>query len=142
VLLPIKLSLLYHILATHAKTERINPAWPDVLLCAALALIVGGVLHYGYYWLRGRHGLGLGDVKLLPVAALWLGNPLTLVVFFVYSGVCGVVFGLLWRRLTGQPYFPFAPALAISLFLLVIFPETAEWFWQGVRDLLGGVASN
>jgi prepilin signal peptidase PulO-like enzyme (type II secretory pathway) len=108
----------------------------SVLLCAGLALGIGLALHYGYFWLRGKHGLGFGDVKFLLVVGLWLGNAETLVVFLFLSGLLGVVTGLLWRFINKEERFPFGPALAIALFVLVLFPNTAEWFWQGMRDFL------
>lgn len=51
----------------------------DALWAIAAALVRASVLavaflalRLAYHWLRGRHGLGLGDVKLAGVAGAWL----------------------------------------------------------------------
>ena len=90
----------------------------------------GGVayaVHYGYRRLRGREGLGLGDVKFFAVAGLWLG-PFGLPAFMIVSGVSGVAFAMLWRRLGGGRGFPFGPALASGLFLCLLFPALVRLF--------------
>jgi leader peptidase (prepilin peptidase)/N-methyltransferase len=107
----------------------IGTAWSDV---AGGFLIGGGIgllLHYGYRILRKKDGLGFGDVKFLAVAGLWLGM-LPIVPFLFFSGLLGVVFGLAWRALGKGPIFPFGPALAVSLFLCVAFPELPNQFWN------------
>ena len=59
---------------------------PEPLAYGALAGLGAGLaLRYGYSWLRKKEGLGLGDVKFLAVAGLWLGlSPL--IPFLVLSG--------------------------------------------------------
>ncbi len=102
----------------------------DVMLQGALlGFGVGAALHYGYYYYKGVHGLGFGDVKLMAVAGLWLG-PEMLVPFLFYGGLLGVFSALLWRVLGLGKYFPFGPALAITLCALIIKPDAAQWFWK------------
>lgn len=108
----------------------------SVALCAGAGLGMGLLLHYGYFWLRGRHGLGFGDVKFLLVAGLWLGEIHQLVVFIFLSGVLGIMTGIFWRLITREPRFPFGPALAVSLFILVCYPNSSDWFWQSLSALL------
>lgn len=108
----------------------------QVAVCAALGLGLGLLLHYGYYWLRGRHGLGLGDVKFLAIAGLWLGDARLFVVFIFFSGVLGVITGTFWRAVSSDPRFPFGPALAASLFALVAIPEASAAFWMLLSSLL------
>jgi len=110
----------------------------DVAFCAALSLGLGLLLHYGYFWLKGRHGLGLGDVKFLAVAGIWLAEPLQLPVFLFFSGALGIASGIFWRLLTRQPRFPFGPALAMSLFALVCYPAISQWFWNALYAVLKG----
>src|SRR5262245_1993279 len=60
----------------------ISAAWFDVepfpgmlwasLLRAVVAAVPFLVLMVAYEWVRGRRGLGLGDVKLAAVAGAWL----------------------------------------------------------------------
>ncbi len=100
---------------------------------AGIGLLAGGgfgwALQNGYKLLRKRDGLGTGDVKFLAVAGLWLG-PLGLVPLFLYSGILGIITALIWRMLGKGPIFPFGPALAFSMFLMVVFPEFQDYFWE------------
>lgn len=102
----------------------------DILISVIGGAFAGGValaVHHGFKWLRGRDGLGLGDVKFFAVAGLWLG-PFGLPAFMIVSGVTGVAFALLWRRLGGGREFPFGPALALGLFLCLLFPALTRLF--------------
>ncbi|HBM90687.1 MAG TPA: hypothetical protein DD400_02255 [Rhodospirillaceae bacterium] len=75
---------------------------------------LGLLLALGYSKIRGREMLGIGDVKFFAAAGLWL--PVMLVPWFLaISGVTGIVVGLLWRLISGEKEFPFAPALCLSL---------------------------
>ena len=116
---------------------------PDagVLLVALLALVPGrmamgdslsgglifGLLALGTRWLVSRHvgreALGLGDVKLMAAAGLWLG-PFGLPAFLILSGVAGIAQILLLRLAshdTGNGV-PFGPALCLSLLACVLLP--------------------
>jgi prepilin signal peptidase PulO-like enzyme (type II secretory pathway) len=102
----------------------------DVLLSVIGGTFAGGLafaVHYGFKRLRGREGLGLGDVKFFAVAGFWLG-PFGLPAFMIVSGVSGIVFALLWRRLGGGQEFPFGPSLALGLFLCLLFPALVRIF--------------
>ncbi len=96
-------------------------------------LCIGGgtglLLHYGYKYLRHKDGLGFGDVKFLAVAGLWLGIK-PIVPFLFFSGLFGVLTGLIWRAIGRGNLFPFGPALAVALFVSVAFPEISERFWN------------
>lgn len=116
---------------------------PDagVLLVALLALMPGrmdlidslsggltfGLLALGVRWLvgrrLGREALGLGDVKLMAAAGLWLG-PFGLPPFLVMSGLTGIVHVLLLRvrRQEIGDGVPFGPALCLSLLACLLLP--------------------
>lgn len=91
----------------------------------------GAVLYAGLLYLAGvvvgkmrnRDAVGMGDVKFLAVAGLWLG-VWALPFFLILSGVFGVAFGLVWRRIgksTGQgEAFPFGPALIAAFFACLV----------------------
>lgn len=105
-------------------------ALDGILISVIGGAFAGGVawaVHYGFKWLRGRDGLGLGDVKFFAVAGLWLG-PFGLPAFMIVSGVSGVAFALLWRRLGGGREFPFGPSLSLGLFLCLLFPALTRLF--------------
>lgn len=104
-------------------------AWGEVLGGLALGLGIGLILRFGYRWVRHKEGLGLGDVKFLAMAGLWLG-VLPLVPYLFLSGVLGVATALIWRALGRGKVFPFGPALALALFLCVLYPEVPDTFWN------------
>jgi leader peptidase (prepilin peptidase) / N-methyltransferase len=88
---------------------------------AGLALL----LHHGYSKLRGRTMLGYGDVKFFAVVGVWL--PLMSVPIFLFmSGILGVMLGLVWRLAGRGVVFPFGPALAVSLFFCIVYPELSN----------------
>jgi Flp pilus assembly protein protease CpaA len=100
----------------------------EVLGGLGLGLALGLSLHYGYFYLRKKHGLGFGDVKFLAVAGFWLGMA-PIVPFLFYAGLFGVFTGILWRTLNRGAVFPFGPALAVSLFMCIAYPEIPAQFW-------------
>lgn len=91
-------------------------------------------LHYGYRFLRRKEGLGFGDVKFLALAGLWLG-VVPFVPFLFFSGVFGVILGLVWRALGKGAVFPFGPALAAALFLCVTGDRYTKLFWNMGENL-------
>jgi prepilin signal peptidase PulO-like enzyme (type II secretory pathway) len=69
--------------------------------------------------LKKKDALGGGDLKFITIVGLILGiNEIT--IFLFLSGLIGVIFGLIWKKVKKNDYFPFAPAL-ISSFLLLMF---------------------
>jgi leader peptidase (prepilin peptidase)/N-methyltransferase len=59
----------------HAVALDPDAAAMQIALALARGAATGGVflaVKLGYRWLRGREGLGLGDVKLAAVAGAWL----------------------------------------------------------------------
>lgn len=90
---------------------------------------LGLALRQGFWWWKKKHGLGMGDVKFFAVTGLWLG-PHGFVAFLFFSGVFGLVFGLLWRALGRGERFPFGPALAAALLVCLTIPFASQWFWR------------
>lgn len=101
-----------------------------VVLSFAAGAALGLGLHHGYRILRKQEGLGFGDVKFFAVAGVWLGGLLLWPPFLFLSGTLGIVIGLGWRFLGRGPRFPFGPALALALFLCVVYPEIPHLFWN------------
>ena len=116
----VPLGLLYHYVIGSPGDEIVL----STLLMAALALF----LHFGYSALRGRVMLGFGDVKFFTVAGLWLGLW-PLVPFLFLSGAFGVALGLLWRQLGRGEVFPFGPALALSLYVCVVYQHDVNMLY-------------
>ena len=102
----------------------------DMVEGAAWGLGIGLALKYGFLYFRNKDGLGLGDVKFLAAAGVWLASGLAFVPFLFFSGVLGIVSALLWKLVSKDERFPFGPGLALSLFIGVIFPQTVNGFWN------------
>jgi prepilin signal peptidase PulO-like enzyme (type II secretory pathway) len=94
------------------------------LATAALAGALGLGLDAGFRGLTKKRGLGMGDTKLFALAGLAL--PVVPYLLFVgLAGVFGVVWGLAWRRRTGDTEFPFAPAILLSYWVCLVAAEPA-----------------
>ncbi|HVY17111.1 MAG TPA: A24 family peptidase [Rhodopila sp.] len=107
-------------------------AWlnPADLPNHALAAALGYLLLFGTAWvyrvLRGRDGIGLGDAKLLAALGAWLGLESLPMVLFV--GACLGLLAAIALRLSGREVsaataIPFGPCLALSGWLLWLYPN-------------------
>lgn len=101
-----------------------------VLGAAFAGLAIGLALKYGFIYFRHKDGLGMGDVKFLFAAGIWLADAANFVPFLFYSGVLGVLSGIVWRLMGQGDRFPFGPALALALLVCVVFPQAADGFWH------------
>lgn len=128
------------IMVTDLETRII----PDAMLLALLPVAVAWQWRHGGHWLdaglglvvgpavilparalfkalRGRQGLGLGDVKFIALAGLVTGFA-GLPTFLILGGVLGLGFGVAWRVAGRGAVFPFGPCLAIALLLCLLLP--------------------
>jgi leader peptidase (prepilin peptidase)/N-methyltransferase len=92
---------------------------------AALGAAIGALVSLGialaYSAVRGKQGLGFGDVKLLGAMGLYLG-PYVLMAFFLGS-LIGAVWGIASSRRAGEGVahrIPFGPFLALGGVLTVV----------------------
>lgn len=103
-------------------------AAPAALADAAIGATAGAASLWGvravYSRLRGREGLGLGDVKLFAAAGAWVGW-MGLPSVLVWAGVLGLAAaltaGLAKGGLRGSDALPFGPFLAAGLWLVWSF---------------------
>ena len=102
----------------------------DVATSAFVGLAIGLGLKYGFIYFRNKDGLGMGDVKFLFVTGIWLGVAANFVPFLFFSGILGIVSGLIWRAMGHGERFPFGPSLALALLGCVLFPNMANDFWK------------
>src|SRR5271155_5589909 len=73
-----------------------------------------------YFAVRGIQGLGLGDVKFLGAAGIWVGVagiPIVLLVATLTALACVGVMQMSGRALTSQTSMSFGPFLAAGLLL-------------------------
>ena len=108
----------------------------DVIAAATAAAAMRGIvlalffwsLRLGYRWLRGRDGLGLGDIKLAAVAGAWLSWPVVPLAVDIAAVSALVVYGirqyLLRRPWQPSARLPFGAFLGPAIWLGWIF-ETA-----------------
>ena len=104
--------------------------WLQPAMAAVAGVSVGLALKYGFLWCCKKDGLGMGDVKFLGVAGIWLSDATNFVPFLFFSGILGIVTGLAWRWVRKSERFPFGPALALALLLCVVVPEAPNGFWK------------
>ena len=104
--------------------------WLQPAMAAVAGITVGLALKYGFLFFCKKDGLGMGDVKFLGVAGIWLSDATNFVPFLFFSGILGIVTGLSWRWLCKSERFPFGPALALALLLCVLVPEAPGGFWK------------
>ena len=105
---------------------------PEAELDHALGCVAAGgglwVLGVAYRRLRGRDGLGLGDVKLLAAGAAWTG--LAALPWVLLAASClGLVFALArhGRRLAGGSAIPFGPAICAAIWgAWIVAAQTAS----------------
>ncbi|MDD3370420.1 MAG: A24 family peptidase [Alphaproteobacteria bacterium] len=90
------------------------------MISSSILLTLGLFFALVYSRWRRKEMLGLGDVKFFAASGLWL-HPHTVATFLALGGIFGLIFNLLWRRISEEKQFPFAPALCLSLFVCVIY---------------------
>jgi leader peptidase (prepilin peptidase)/N-methyltransferase len=91
-------------------------------LAAAVGYTLFRLLDALYWRLRGRHGLGQGDAKLLAAAGAWTGLA-ALPMIVLAAGLLGLALALplaLRRGEGGQTMIPLGPALALACFGMVL----------------------
>ncbi len=85
---------------------------------AACAFGLFWSLRAGYARLRGRTGLGLGDVKFIAAATAWIGlagMPLLILVASTTALTAVALAALAGKPIDGRFRLPFAPFLALGL---------------------------
>jgi leader peptidase (prepilin peptidase)/N-methyltransferase len=109
-----------------ATVWRQGGDWFDAGAGAVAGIALTWGLRAGYKAWRGIDGLGLGDVKFLGLAGLYLGLS-GLGLFLLETGLIGIPLGLAWRTAGRGPAFPLGPALCAALLLGLFFPQAGDW---------------
>lgn len=103
----------------------------DALLGAAVGAGVLWFISEAYFRLRGREGMGLGDVKMMLMAGAFLGLKRTILTLLAGS-LLGSVLGLaviLVRRKDRDYELPFGSFLGIAALLVVFFgTPLVNWY--------------
>jgi leader peptidase (prepilin peptidase)/N-methyltransferase len=97
---------------------------PEHLLGAVLGFVVFAGIAWLYRRLRGRHGLGLGDAKLLAAAGAWLGwaaLPSVVVIGAAIALALALAQALGGAKLALTGKLAFGPHLALAFWLVWLF---------------------
>jgi leader peptidase (prepilin peptidase) / N-methyltransferase len=103
----------------------------DAIFGAAFGSGLLWLVSEGYFRLRGREGMGLGDVKMMLMAGAFLGVKRTLLTILVGS-VLGSVLGvgvIVLRRKDANYELPFGTFLGMAALLVVFFgTPVVNWY--------------
>lgn len=109
----------------------------DALLGAALGSGLLWLVSEAYFRLRGREGMGMGDVKMMLLVGAFLGAKRTLLTIFAGS-LLGSILGLAFmaaRRKDSNYELPFGTFLGMAALLVVFFGAPVVSWYQSI--LLG-----
>lgn len=101
-------------------TDEIVHRLAEVVIVAAAILGFRTI----YRWIRGYDGLGLGDVKFLAAATIWIGLrslPALLLIAVVSALASAFLLRSVRYEVDGRHAIPFGPHLAIGLWLAWVF---------------------
>jgi leader peptidase (prepilin peptidase)/N-methyltransferase len=106
-------------------------SFADSLLGAAVGSGLLWLVSEAYFRLRGREGMGLGDVKMMLMAGAFLGAKRTLLTILAGS-LLGSLLGLafiLARRKESNYELPFGSFLGMAALLVVFFgTQVVNWY--------------
>lgn len=109
-------------------------SFADALLGAALGAGLLWLVSEGYFRLRHREGMGLGDVKMMLLIGAFLGPKLTLLTILAGSllgSILGLAFILASRK--GRDYeLPFGTFLGIAAVLVMFFGSPVVAWYQSL----------
>ncbi len=110
------------------------PGWKETGLHILAALVFGGaILGISLIMDRimNRDTMGGGDIKLISVAALYLGFAGTLFML-ILACIVGLLGAGIFRKMNSDSEdkaFPFGPALAVSTYFMLLFGEPLiQWY--------------
>lgn len=84
-----------------------------------------------FYLIRGIHGMGQGDFKLLAALGAWLG-PLMLPLVILLSSVVGAIVGIMLRFQKGESKpFAFGPYIAIAGIIALLYGKSILHWYLG-----------
>ncbi len=106
-------------------------SFADAILGAAAGSAFLWLVSEAYFRLRGREGMGLGDVKMMLMAGAFLGVKRTLLTIFAGSllgSLLGIAF-ILARRKGSDYELPFGTFLGMAALLVVFFgTPIVNWY--------------
>ncbi len=136
-IIPDELSALAFLLALAAASigaeQDVISAIAACVMRAAILVLAFLALRIAYYRLRGRQGLGLGDVKLAGVAGAWLDSttiPIALEIAVLAALTAALGYQLITRRhLQATTRLPFGLFLAPAIWVGWLIQTALPWEW-------------
>lgn len=131
--LPLGLTAIYAALGiAHSFWLAGAPPWADWLFATGIAAIIWSALHLLdriFQHVRGRPGLGGGDIALLAASAYWLEPSLLAWTVFA-AGLAGIVVILCRPRSMWQEPIRFGPILCAALLAVMLLGEMMQGWLQ------------
>lgn len=95
-------------------------SWQEALITSALGFSLPWLLDRLFYLLRGRAGMGMGDMKLFAALGAWFGGE-TLLHIMLFAPLLAIFSALLILRIKPGEAFPFGPyPIMVSLIYLIM----------------------
>ncbi len=92
-----------------------------------------GALYFLFYYTTKQEAIGIDDIKLFFIVGFLIGLAKFLA-FIFFAGIFGVVFGVFWKKIKKVDFFPFAPALCLSLFICLMLSAKIN-----ITDVIGSI---
>lgn len=93
---------------------------------AAFLYMGFGLMLLAFFYITTKmEAIGIDDIKFFFIAGLLLGSK-GFLLFMLFSGIFGVVFGLIWQKIKKEATFPFAPAICASMFTVMLFGKNVN----------------
>ena len=95
----------------------------DCLIAGTGSILIFFVISKIFFLLKGKEGLGLGDVKLIGAIGFWIGIEYTLFVI-ILSSLLGITVGYVLislKKFSSSDYLPYGCFLVFSAFVAAYF---------------------
>lgn len=92
----------------------------DALMSTLILFVLMLAVKVSYARLRGREGIGMGDVKLFAALGPWV-YPTLIPFFLICVGGVGCIWGIILKIKGKAGYFPFAPSILMGCALMHAF---------------------
>lgn len=92
----------------------------EALIASLLGYLLPWLLDRGCYLLRGRAGMGMGDMKLFAALGAWFGVE-TLCQIMVFAPLLAIATAILLLRVKPNQPFPFGPYPIVVALICLVF---------------------
>lgn len=103
----------------------------DALLGAIYGYLCLWIIHWSFYWITGKQGMGYGDFKLLAMLGAWFGwqaLPMIILLSSFIGSLIGVTLILL-RRTRRDTQIPFGPFIAGAGWIFMLYGKDVNaWY--------------